>query len=453
MKELIDILKSKNLLDTKGVKIKSIMSLDLVNFVDLNSEIERLIENNKPKANRSIFSHTASLGLGGSTIECSSLDCRLKRINKLARFGLMYSDNVTISSFFTGYDELTDEDDLEWHLYRFYDDLRVLFEIKDPLESGLISFTAPITNVCFTCQAEEFLGKKAAAKFPLSYKQLQNSYLKNMEVICEKIEDGYEFDCDGPIPFFDHIGSYTMPNLPDAINKRIRIKKRIENEKIVKLSKTLIKEIGLHEDYAHTVVTNAIHGLSTSKRFNTSFLTENDLHLSLLNSLQAEYEVSRRNQIASKHLTSIVPYAEDVDVKNLVILREREKEAFLVYRQSINQAITEFTKLNGTFTENDAKQLYSDVIEPTLASLDIRVKKAKKDLICKPLRSLTGAVGSISFGLLTGIVSPKLTAIVSAIGLAKFGTDLIKDTMATGDKEDAIKEEQFYFLWKVRNAR
>jgi hypothetical protein len=77
MKELIELLKTKDLLDSKGANIRSIMSLQLTDFVDLNLEIESLIKNNKLQQNRSIFSHTASLGLGGNAIECRNLACRI----------------------------------------------------------------------------------------------------------------------------------------------------------------------------------------------------------------------------------------------------------------------------------------------------------------------------------------------------------------------------------------
>jgi len=446
MKELISLLRSKDLITSSGVKYRTLSSYTLAKFVDLSTEIENIIKEGHRPITPSLFSHSASLGLSGSALECRSVMCRLERINKLARFALMYSDKVVISSFFAGYKDISDKDTLYQALHSFYEDLIVLFEIKEAIASGLIQFFSPATDICFTCQAKSLLGSEAAKKFDSSYRQLQNDFLDNMSVKCEKRHDEYGFVCNGPNPYLDHAGVWVMHSLSPEIQKRPRISKNIESGKIVNISKTLTSELKLHEYMAHQVATNAIYGLSTSTCLNTNFLTENELHLNLLNSLQSNHEIVKKNKIAADHLISIVPFVEDVDINNLIKLRKRENESFLVYRQALNQAIDEFVKSGSQFTENDARVLYSDVISPTLASLDKKIKKAKKDLVSKPLRSLTGVVGAISFGLLTGIITPDISAIASAIGLAKFGGDFIKDVMATGDQDDVIEEHHYYFL-------
>jgi len=94
--------------------------------------------------------------------------------------------------------------------------------------------------------------------------------------------------------------------------------------------------------------------------------------------------------------------------------------------------------------------LRADVIDPSIAQLDSKVKQAKRDLVKKPIRSLIGVVGVISFGISTGIVPPDMATIAKAIGLVKFGSNMIEHTMAIGDEEDAIKNNNFYFLWKLR---
>jgi hypothetical protein len=450
MKKLIHFLRSRDLISPAGVNEREISSYNLSKFVDLSAEIEKIIEDGHQPINNPFFSHSASLGLGGSALECRSVSCRLERINKLARFALMYSDKVVISSFFADYKNLSDKELLNQALQRFYEDLIVLFEMKSAISNGFIQFFSPETRICFTCQAEMFLGKQAASRFSSSYNALQNEFLNNMSVTCEKRHDEYGFLCNGPYPYFDHGVVCMCDNHHQEILKRARILKNIQTGNPVNISKALTKKLKLHEGYAHQVATNAIYGLSTSKCLNTNFLTENELHLNLLNSLQTDDEIVNRNKLASNHMTSIVPFVEDVDINDLIKLRKREKESFIIYRKALAQAISEFVQSSGTFTEKDAKSLYSDVIAPSLASLDQKVKKAKKDLISKPVRSLTGVVGAISFGLLTGIIPTDISAIASAIGLAKFGSDFIKDTMATGDQEDVIKEQQYYFLWKVR---
>lgn len=92
-----------------------------------------------------------------------------------------------------------------------------------------------------------------------------------------------------------------------------------------------------------------------------------------------------------------------------------------------------------------------DVINPKIVNLDKKIKKAKKDLVKKPFRSITGVVGVISFGLITGLIPPDISEIAKAIGLIKFGSDAIQQTMSLGDSEDKIKSDNFYFLWKIKD--
>ncbi len=158
----------------------------------------------------------------------------------------------------------------------------------------------------------------------------------------------------------------------------------------------------------------------------------------------------QKNLIALNHLSSIVPFVEDVPMKNLLKLRRREKEAFISYRKALNVAIDNFGGIADTFTERDAKELHADVINPKLIDLERKVKAAKRDLIKKPFRSLSSVVGGISFGLLTGLITPDIAAIAKTIGLVKFGSDTIMQAIALGDKEDAIKSDHFYFLWKLK---
>ncbi len=43
-----------------------------------------------------------------------------------------------------------------------------------------------------------------------------------------------------------------------------------------------------------------------------------------------------------------------------------------------------------------------------------------------------------------------MSTVAKTIGLVKFGADMIEHTMALGDKDNSIKSDHFYFLWKVQ---
>jgi hypothetical protein len=454
MSSLIQLLKKKGVLGKRGPCASAIESLSLAQLVHTAEEIESTIRSNQAPAASPVFSHSASTHLAGGSDECARIACRIGRVNTLARFAVMYSDSVFIPSFFSDYADLRSAAHLEEAKKQLYEDLLVVQEIRTLVERGLVEFFAPETDVCFSCQAEEFLGPDAGNRFSRAYKNLQLGFLQDISASVVEWCDGYLITCRGHAPYFDHANCRAYHDLPKPLSRRPAIQRRIARGNMTPISKTLIKELGLHTHYAHQVASNAMHGLATSRLLNTAFLTANDLHVIFLDSLYADVDVTHRNNIiAAKYLTSIVPFLEDVAVKDLVKLRRREAEAFILYRKALNDAIGSFVSNSGAFTEKDAKSLYADVIQPCLSNLEIKTSQAKRDLIAKPLRSVTGVVGAISFGLLTGLLPQDTSQIAAALGLLKVGADVVKQVMALDDADRSIKNEHFYFLWKVKKTR
>ena len=449
MKSILKKLKQKNILSNKGPVKSAIRSLSVTNITDLAIEIENDIRKSYPIVKSPIFSHSASTGLSGGISNCKSLSCRLSSINKLSKFAALYCDEIFIESYFSDYKDPDCWDLDSIHEY-LYDDLVLIHEMSPLIEEGIIKFYSPYTNVCFTCQSEQFLGEKSANKFNYQYAKLKKFYFDSINIDCSFEDGGYWLDVDCNNPDLLHPHCYWSENTPEAIAKRPRILSKILNGETLRASKTLSKELGVHNSMAHDTASNAIHGLATSATIRTSFLTENEVHISFLNSLHGENLARNKNLIALNHLSSIVPFVDDVSNKNLIKLRKREREAFISYRSAINQAIDNFGGVSDRFTEKNAKELYADIIDPQIAYLDRKVKAAKKDLVRKPLRSMTGIVGVISFGLLTGLISPDIAAIASAIGLVNLGKETIQQVMSLGDKEDFIKSDQYYFLWKLK---
>ena len=80
------------------------------------------------------------------------------------------------------------------------------------------------------------------------------------------------------------------------------------------------------------------------------------------------------------------------------------------------------------------------VLTGSKADRQRKITKAKRDLISKPFRSLTGIVGVISFGLLTGLFTSDILGVVKDLGLIKFGSDFITDTMALGDEDKNMED-------------
>ena len=131
-------------------------------------------------------------------------------------------------------------------------------------------------------------------------------------------------------------------------------------------------------------------------------------------------------------------------------IRRNEESSFLLYRRAIKEAIEACSSEEGEFSRERAKQVYGDVIEPKLAELEQKVKKAKRTLVTKPIIG-TAAVGlALTFGYFTGLLPNETMEMAKALGGAKVIHDIAKQTFSAVDTKKEIMTDNMYFLWKVR---
>jgi hypothetical protein len=51
----------------------------------------------------------------------------------------------------------------------------------------------------------------------------------------------------------------------------------------------------------------------------------------------------------------------------------------------------------------------------------------------------------------SGILPESTADLVKAVGATKVAVDLAKSTLKNTEAKDRIRDEEFYFLWRVRN--
>jgi hypothetical protein len=229
---------------------------------------------------------------------------------------------------------------------------------------------------------------------------------------------------------------------PDAV--------RAANQKGgITLSKSQVRRLRLHATEADRVMETISFEVTAAQTLSTSFLTDRSLHIDFLNSINQSPAIARRNRIAQKYLTSLVPFVDGIRIQDLVKLRESEADAFIVYRKTLNEAIDNYRSEKDNFTEKDAKTIYSDVIAPKLAQLDQKVKNARRTFLKEAAGETAAWVGAISFGVYTGIIPAHLVEAAKLLGMTKVIVDFLKSTMARKDNQGAIRND---FLWRVRQA-
>lgn len=333
----------------------------------------------------------------------------------------------------------------------FGNDLVILNEIRPLVERGIIILFTPPLDCCPTCLARRNLGKDAGERVVKEYKTLLGRYLDELSFTLLRDRLGYILLLKGADLLIEHGSALlTMPELPREIMSNRRLISKLNKGESVSFSKRLTQKLGYNQLLAVNVMENIAFELSVSQIFNTSFLTEKDLYIEILNALSESEEKVRRNQIAQRYLTTIVPFFDGVPIRKLLMLRDREMEAFLIYRKMLNKAIDEYRTRGNRFTEKGAEAIYSDIIEPSLAKLESKLKSARRALLKEESRRILSWVGAISFGIYAGFVPSDLMTAAKALGLAKVLAEVIGSAMKLGEIDENVRTEEVYFLWKVR---
>jgi hypothetical protein len=148
----------------------------------------------------------------------------------------------------------------------------------------------------------------------------------------------------------------------------------------------------------------------------------------------------------------MLPFADGVPVKKLLRLRQREEESFIRFQAAMHRIVAEARSLGGEITEQDARNLYGDVIRPRLAELDQKVKEAKRDLVRRPAASVAGTAAVLGFGFFSGVLAAEVQALIGALGAFKTVHDLTAQTVELSDVKKAIRHDDMYFLWRVKKV-
>lgn len=286
-------------------------------------------------------------------------------------------------------------------------------------------------------------------------KHLRKRFLSEAKVTIERWEKEYRLEVRAPEDLLEH-GFYAKyirsSGMLEALRHLPEVRSLLARGRKVPLSQRQLEKLGLHKDETAAILENVLFEFTVSQSLGTSFLTERPIHASILQDLTVNSQQEQRNVLIKRHLTTLVPFLDGLDSAELLKLREQEADSFVLFRQALNRAIDEASNKTSEFTERYARELYGDVLEPSLAKLDLKLRSAQKSLIKKSHRKVFAWVGAITFGLFSGLVPSSLEAAAKVLGLTKVLADLGESALQARGNENVIRNEDMYFLWKVRQA-
>ena len=273
-----------------------------------------------------------------------------------------------------------------------------------------------------------------------------------IKVVIERMDNGqYLIIVEGPEDILDHGTACWVDNFPpNGLKDMPRIFAKILKGQEVHLSHWALRRTDCAEHIASLHHESIFFELSLAQCLGTGFLTEIPAHIEFLKNMSYSPPGIERDFAIEKYLTCLVPFTKELNLSEILKLRKGEEESFLIFKAALAEAVDEYRKNYDVFSEADAKAVYADVIKPKLAKLQARIQKSRRLLIKGTTRKVLAWTAAISAGLYTGFLPQGLAAAAAGLGLTKVLADFTEDLMNKSDTEDAVRDHDMYFLWKLQ---
>ena len=141
-----------------------------------------------------------------------------------------------------------------------------------------------------------------------------------------------------------------------------------------------------------------------------------------------------------------VPLIGEVELDNIIKLRQSDGMAFKGYRSKMNSILSEYDKLD----RKRMSEIQKDVIRPELDAMEQTLCKNKKSLIKSTAQDLVLIGGSIGIGIFTGLLPIDYSAVVGMIGGISSISNILDKAKKSFTKEE-IKSNSFYFLYELQD--
>ena len=459
MKKVFDLLRRKGLTNHEKIEDAIMYKWSLKDILDLNESLLDVIEI-QPEGNNDItnFNFVANSSLSAQISgPCVELNCRLRRADRLARFAALYSDRIYVQNYFDQYPQKIPHMPTEWLdetlRTQFAGDLEVLLALKPLLESGIVCLVKhPAFHICPSC-LEKSLPALAETRKTLE-KQIQvisDNYLEHTSAVLN-LDYPFPYECcidlKGPDDLFEN-GESSEVRADPWLLKKVNSARRRTKAQEIRLSKKELKRAGIIEDELRKVTMDILLQHFCSRFLNAKYLTDRDIDVQLLDSLTYDDDFKAYNEVARSRLLYELPVLDDVPLDFLLAVRKNEHEAFLVYRNTISQVIREYLSQRRHISDQDAQQIYEDIIYPRLCELNAKVTSIKSSAWNAFKRDIAITSTVAVLGMYSGILPLEMKAIVAGLGGLNAAKDTLKLLGRSITTPDEIRSDNFYYLWKV----
>lgn len=391
----------------------------------------------------SLFSFTANASLSGEPFPCTGLECRLAKLDGLARFAALYGDKVFITNPFEKYlNKSIDDDD-----YRLRDslvgDLTGLFLVRPLFDIGILSVRNSVLCLCKDC-IRRLSGIETDIDIKLSqaYNQLFSNYINDIKVTFHHDYDDPWIRVQGPEELIEHGSLYLNGDLPESLINKYSERKNNA------ISKSDIQKYNLLRSFLYRILEDLFEQNVHVRLYKTRYLSDRKTDIQSAASANAS-ETAFAASAVLEGLNHSIPNIANISISKLVELRQKEGEAFEIYRDSVYQSLKQAQNLS----VGDASQLIDDTVRPAIHTIEAKVKNSRKLLVGSLKRDLLISSAFIGIGLFTGFLSADVGTLIGALGGLNFARSTVEAIHNTRATPEPVLDNPYYFLYKVKKTK
>jgi len=396
----------------------------------------------RPEETESIFTFTANSGLSGAPFPCESIICRLNKLDSVARFAALYADKVFIENPFERYLSSESVYDPTTKTTMLAGDILGLLYLRPLFQAGLLSIRHNINLLCSNCLAEvEALEQKVSKQLDRARKQLQKRYLREVQVHILKEDDEVFLRYTGP----EHLIEHGILDLIGPLQLPQSLREKCSSIGAHKLTRREIAEYDLTSWFVYAIVKDIFQQNIHVCRHGTQYLTDREIDLDIATSI-GKPDVVKTSRSLLAGLSHSIPTIENIHLDKLIHLRQKEGEAFEVYRDALHRVLNQAQALE----PDEMRVLIDDEIRPEIHKIERTITTTKRLLVNSLKRDVLVSAGYVAIGLFSGFLSPKAADIAIALG-GHSGVKSIAEKIPQLRRDPAkVLENPYYFLWKLQ---
>ncbi len=402
----------------------------------LSQFIESCIESEKrPEETESIFDFFASSQLSGGPAPCMHLNCRMGQANSLSAFAALYADRVLVRNPFGKYEAAPATSSVRDFLA---DDVRILYRLRPLLDAGLMEVATERFHICGRCLERLMKDEKPLReRFSEAGDFLKQEITNNVEFSLTELEN---------VPYIDASG------LEDFLGQRVVIvsstdalHKTWSRGGQHKLTPKELTDLGIIEHLIQPVISDMFMSHWYGHFYGANYITDRPADFRLL-AVSGDEDLIVRNNALYEGLAHVLPVLRTADLSTLVKLRNKEREAFEVYRDALSRV------LRSLKDENDpeaVRQALNEEVRPEINKINSVVKNFQRDAQASLITRSLITTGFVGIGLFSGLLPPDIGGLLAALGGYHFVRDVGKKIREWKSTPSLARENRYYFLWKA----